>query len=523
MGKVKRIGRYAFERVESLFDAIFGVAHNPFYHLGALGWFFYWIVAVSGLYLYIFFDTGVSQAYESVEYLTHTQWYAGGIARSLHRYASDALIIVMMLHLLREFMMDRLRGPRWFSWTIGVAILWLVFASGITGYWIVWDKLAQYVAIASSEWLDSLPIFGQSIARNFLHDTTLSGRFFTLMVFIHIAVPLILLFVLWVHIQRITHAKVNPPKALALSVFAMLIVLSLVYPAESQGPADLSRVTARVGLDWFYMAVYPLLDVFSGLTVWAMAGIATLLLFILPWMPKRKVQPAVVDLDNCNGCDRCAQDCPFNAVSMRLRTDGSPFTLEAVVSTKKCVGCGICVGACPTATPFRRRSALIAGIDLPDQPVMQVREQVVKASAGLKGSSRVLVFNCQTGPDLSGFEDDGTAVLTLTCIGQLPPPFLDYIITRSYADGVFITGCRGEDCHYRLGNRWVEQRINRERDPYLRERVPRERIEIFWAGVDQSKELLARLNMFRRHLEELGSSNTEIEKRKEGEAVVEHA
>ena len=53
-------------------------AWNPLGHLGTLGWFFYWIVIVSGIYLYIFFDTGINQAYESLEYITNVQWYAGG-------------------------------------------------------------------------------------------------------------------------------------------------------------------------------------------------------------------------------------------------------------------------------------------------------------------------------------------------------------------------------------------------------------------------------------------------------------
>ena len=65
--------------------------------MGALGFFFYWIVAVSGIYVYLFFDTGVAAAYGSVEYLTHQQWYAGGVMRSLHRYASDALVVVMVV------------------------------------------------------------------------------------------------------------------------------------------------------------------------------------------------------------------------------------------------------------------------------------------------------------------------------------------------------------------------------------------------------------------------------------------
>jgi hypothetical protein len=101
------------------------------------------------------------------------------------------LIPAYGLHLSREFIPGRLRGLRWFAWFTGVVLLWFVFACGISGYWLVWDKLAQFVAIATAEWLDALPLFGKPIARNFLDNATLSGRFFTLMVFLHIAVPLL--------------------------------------------------------------------------------------------------------------------------------------------------------------------------------------------------------------------------------------------------------------------------------------------------------------------------------------------
>ena len=211
MKSPKRFLRQIIERLESGFDAVFGSSWNPFYQLGALGWFFYWIVAVSGIYIYIFFDSGVKQAYESIEYMTHQQWYAAGIMRSFHRYASDALVVVVIIHVIREWSLDRFRGPRWFAWVTGVPMLWFIYISGISGYWLVWDELAQYAAIATTEWLDALPFFGGAIARNFLHESVLTGRFFTLMVFIHIAVPLILLFVMWIHIQRHMQPKVNPP------------------------------------------------------------------------------------------------------------------------------------------------------------------------------------------------------------------------------------------------------------------------------------------------------------------------
>lgn len=504
MSGLRTVTRAAFESVENLFDRAFGPELNPMHQLGALGWFFYWIVIVSGVYLYIFFDTGIHQAYESLEYITNVQWYAAGVMRSLHRYASDALVIVMLLHLVREFVMDRYRGARWFSWFTGVPLLWFVFACGITGYWMVWDVLAQYIAIATTEWLDTLGIFGETIARNFLNPDILSGRFFTLMVFIHIAVPLFLLLAMWIHIQRQNYAKVNPPKGLAIGTLGMLLVLSFIRPAVSQPPADLGMVPATIDLDWFYLAAYPLLDIVPGLVMWAIAVGGSLLLALLPWLPpRRREAAAVVDLDNCNGCGRCVDDCPFTAVTLRQRTDDTAFSEEAVVNSELCTSCGICVGACPTATPFRRTSELVPGIDMPDHGMQALRDKVLAAAAKLSGETRVLVFGCKNGPDLQRLNGSSVAAVELQCIGMLPPSFVDFLITRHHVDGVFLTGCTLEDCHNRLGNRWTEQRLAGERDPYLRERVPRERIGKFWAGLTHNKRLAQELAAFQAQIKGL--------------------
>ena len=160
--------RRGFDRVERTLDRAFGPDWNPLAQLGPLGWFLFWIVALTGIYLFIFFDTGVTAAYGSVEWLSTDHWWHAGVARSVHRYASDLMILVMFTHLLREWAMDRFRGARWFSWVTGVPVIWFVYLSGITGFWLVWDRLAQYVALTTTELLDTLGIFGEPIARNFL-------------------------------------------------------------------------------------------------------------------------------------------------------------------------------------------------------------------------------------------------------------------------------------------------------------------------------------------------------------------
>ena len=510
MTRVRRVLRFAFERVESLLDLAFPPAWNPLYHLGALGFFFYWIVAVSGIYVYLFFDTGVAAAYGSVEYLTHQQWYAGGVMRSLHRYASDALVVVMVVHLFRELSLDRYRGPRWFTWVTGVPILLLVIASGITGYWLVWDKLAQYVAVVSTEWLDYLPIFGQSIARNFLAPDALDDRFFTLLVFMHIVLPLLLLLVLWIHLQRVSRPKINPARGLASGMFLTILALSIVKPALSQGPADLGAVPTVVGLDWFYLGFYPLLERWPAPATWGLGGALTLMLVALPWLPPLQRAPvAVVDLANCNGCTRCANDCPYNAITMVPRTDGRPFAREAAVDPSLCVSCGICAGACPTSMPFRRASALVPGIDLPGLSMAELRDRLDRAAAELTEGPRIMVLGCDHGVAVGVVRGPNVAAQSLACIGQMPPAFIDYVLSRDLAEGVLLTGCAGGRCLHRFGIAWTEARLAGQRDPHLRARVPRERLMTVWLGPYQSADLGQAVAQFRQRLERLAAPSIE--------------
>ena len=71
-------------------------------------------------------------------------------------------------------------------------------------------------------------------------------------------------------------------------------------------------------------------------------------------------------------------------------------------------------------------------------------------------------------------------------------------------------GCRANDCYERLGARWTEQRIAGERDPHLRARVPRERIDSFWAGMDRGTQLAEALTAFRARLRELNASKAPV-------------
>lgn len=498
------MSRAVFPALEGLFNRAFGPRLNPLYYLGALTIWFFWVVLFTGIYLFVFFDTSVDGAYQSTQQLTRDQWWAGGLMRSIHRYASDAAVVTMVLHLVRSFVRDRYRAFRWFSWVTGVPLLWLVALLGITGFWLVWDMLGQYVAVLSTELLDWLPLFNDPIARNFLTAGSVDDRFFTLLGFLHfLGLPLFLVLFLWLHVIRISAPRIHPPSGLAWGSLVGLLALSLIWPVTSHGPADLSRMPFELELDWFYLAPYPLLDFWSRGAVWSLLGGGTLFLLILPWLPRRAgAEAARVDPDQCDGCERCYADCPYAAIDMQPRQEGGdPADRIAVVDPSLCAGCGICEGSCPSAMPFRTVDPLPTGIELPDFTAQELRERVDHALEGkVREGIRVLAFTCGYGPNPAALEDERTGVIALRCTGQLPPAYIDYALRRGGAEGVFVTGCRSGDCHYRRGNRIIEERIERRRETALRPRVDERRVRVFWPEVRDNREAAEALAAFREDL-----------------------
>ncbi len=450
-------------------------------------------------------DTSIEGVYSSIGWLAREQWYLGGILRSLHRYASDAFVVVMFLHLLREWAYGRYHGFRFYSWITGVPLIWLVYVSGIGGYWIVWDRLAQFSAVATAELLDWLPFFNEPIARNFLAPDSINDRFFTVLVFIHIGVPLMLILGLWAHVNRISRVDYLPSRRVMLATLASFLALALLKPALSAAPADLAQVPAEVPLDWFILFLHPLTDFTSPAAVWALIFGATLLLFALPFLPHPAAAPiAVVDAPNCNGCSRCHVDCPYEAITMAPHPD-KPNHKIAIVDADHCAGCGICAGSCPSSTPFRSQQRLVTGIDMPQQPVDALRQQLEAQLARLRGEHKTGGLRLRPGrrrprprrrryrraePDL---HRHAAALLHRIRTAQRRRRHRRHRLPRRR---LRFPPRHGMDA----------RTAGAQREPHLRALVPQERIEILPAARGEQRRLAAAVAAFRTRLESQGEA-----------------
>ena len=67
------------------------------------------------------------------------------------------------------------------------------------------------------------------------------------------------------------------------------------------------------------------------------------------------------------------------------------------------------------------------------------------------------------------------------------PSFVEYAV-RNGASGVLVATCRAGGCEFRLGQRWTEERMARQRDPHLRVQAPTHRMQLVFA--DPGEEYL---------------------------------
>src|SRR3970040_2203360 len=104
----------AFEKLwtslEGLVNRFTKSDFNPFYHLGTLTIFMLLVLIATGVYLTIFYRPGLDVSYQTVEKIS-SNWF-GSLMRSLHRYSSDAMILLIILHLFQMFFSNNYWGKR---------------------------------------------------------------------------------------------------------------------------------------------------------------------------------------------------------------------------------------------------------------------------------------------------------------------------------------------------------------------------------------------------------------------------
>ncbi|MCP5097802.1 MAG: 4Fe-4S dicluster domain-containing protein [Chloroflexi bacterium] len=463
--------------------------YNPFYHTGTLLIFLLIVLTVTGLYLTIFYRPGTELAFQSVSDMN--SFWLGSLMRTVHRYASDGLLIVTFVHALKMFFSDRFWGSRWLAWISGWAILVLFWIIGLMGYWLVWDTGAQWL----TEYFIEL-VHGP-FAYSFLETDVASSTFslFVIVLFLHIFVPILLVVGVIVHVLRLTRAKYWAPRWLMGASVLALVILAILNPVVEGEPANLFLLTGQVQVDWWYLGFLPIAQQFGNPVFWTISLVLLLIAIALPWLwGGQHDGPAVVIESNCTGCAACARECPFDAIDMAERDDATEYISLAVVKPNLCTGCGICVGSCPDVaieldrlhSPVMRQDLrrTLVRAEADDKPTITVfacdrqatlgtlpplanPQSAAAAMPGLDGSIPLLQakqsprVNVGSWPD-SKNEHHAVMTCVVPCTGMLHPNWATETIDAGGA-GAIVVSCPGHDCAYREGPNWIRNRLHRRR------------------------------------------------------------
>ncbi|HET9271042.1 MAG TPA: 4Fe-4S binding protein [Vicinamibacterales bacterium] len=481
----------ALERTDRLFDRVFSSSFNPLYRTGTVAVLLLGIALVTGVYLLFAYEIG--RPYESVLGIQRDV-LVGRWVRALHRYASDAAVVAVAVHVLRLVVQRKTWGPRALAWITGVLLTGMMFLSAATGFVLVWDRFGQALAIAGARMLRLLPLFPEPPDRAFVGAAPMPSQFFFMNLFLHVAVPLGMVCFLWLHTSRLARASWFPERRLTLAIVLGFVALAVAWPAPLPPPADLLALPGRVPADLFYGFWLPVAER-SPLAALGTMLVVTAVLVGVPWWlrPRRAAVPAPAfsDPDHCEGCEQCRNDCPYDAIEMVTGKHPDVHPLRALVQPDLCTSCGICAASC---------ASLAIG-----PPGRTARDQLAAArrlvAATGDAEHRTLVVACTTNVALAMrvertvTDDRGLAAFTVECAGTLHPGTVSYL--GRHFGGTLIVACPPRNCIHRLGASLADARILGDRKPAVAGRIARLRVQLVHASVSEWGRVVSGLDALR--------------------------
>ncbi|MDE1977241.1 MAG: cytochrome b N-terminal domain-containing protein [Elusimicrobia bacterium] len=129
--------------------------------LGGLSFFLFLVLVCSGVLLMFYYRPVPNLAFRDIKDLTYAVTM-GKFLRNIHRWAAQAMVMVVILHMLRVFLTGSYKRPREFNWCVGVLLLTLTMFLSFTGYLLPWDQLALWAVTVGTNMAGATPFIGNA-------------------------------------------------------------------------------------------------------------------------------------------------------------------------------------------------------------------------------------------------------------------------------------------------------------------------------------------------------------------------
>lgn len=287
-----------------------------FYTLGSATMAVFLVQVVTGMLLAMNYSASPDHAHASILYIMN-QVPLGLFIRGLHKWGASAMIILMLLHMLRIFVMGSYKKPRELTWIIGIFLLLITLGLGFTGYLLPWDQKAYWATAVGVNIAEQTPWVGPLMAKvlkggDELGALTLS-RFYSFHVLV---LPSLLALLMGLHLYLVIYHGISAPPhkgnippdyqklksegksfyphsvfkdMIAVTVvLAIIAALAIFFGADLEEPADPNDSAYNPRPEWYFLFLFQILKLFPGsletLAAIVFPGIGVALLLLLPFL-----------------------------------------------------------------------------------------------------------------------------------------------------------------------------------------------------------------------------------------------
>jgi len=257
---------------------------SPLGFLGMLTFVVFIILGITGALLMLWYEPILNRAWDSVERINDTIPYGFHI-RNIHYHASNAMVMLAILHMYYQFFSGRYKIRNEILWVTGILIGVLTILEAFTGYDIIFSERAELAISIAASLTNSIPILGPDMMNAFFgsgfHDFVL--RFYAFHVFF---LPIVLLGLMVVHFPRFLVFDVP----MVMAVTGAIMLTGGVFPVDMGLKFDPNVPPGITVPEWYLTGLYSFLrsgyDKFTTGVLWP--GLFILTLLIIPFIDRYK-------------------------------------------------------------------------------------------------------------------------------------------------------------------------------------------------------------------------------------------
>jgi len=301
---------------------------NFWYFFGSLSLFTFFLQILTGIWLTLFYTPTPEGAFTSIEMMMRDIPY-GWLFRYLHSTGASAFFLLIYAHIFRSLLYGSYKKPRELVWLLGVCLYIILLLEAFLGYLLPWGQTSYWASQIGTSLLDSIPKIGPTLTLWIRGNNTVSGetlhRFFAFHV---IAIPLILVFLIRLHLTALHKVGCNNPEGIsvlakpnlhnktlhklpfhpyysvkelhALLIFLLIFSIIVFFVPEMHGyfleannfiPANPLLTPSHIEPIWYLAPFYGVLCVIpnKSLGILIMVGVICIP-FVLPWLDRSPVR-----------------------------------------------------------------------------------------------------------------------------------------------------------------------------------------------------------------------------------------